>query len=69
MTAFLCAYAAVAYWLFWHALDTRPEETPALVTTRAALYLTAGPALLLGLWVGVAIAVSSYWWTYWRAGA
>jgi len=67
MTAFLLAYASVAYWLFWHALDTRPDETRALIAGRAALYLVAGPVLLAGIPAVGAVAVSSYWWSYWRA--
>ena len=58
MTGFILAYATVAYWLFWHSLDMRLGETAALIAVRAALYLVAGPVMLLGLLLSVA---------YWRA--
>jgi hypothetical protein len=67
MTALFLAYAAAAYWLFWHAIDRRNGETPALIVGRAALYLVAGPVLWLGAWGGAAVALSAYEWEYWRA--
>lgn len=58
MTALLCAYAAVAYWLFWRSLDVRDHETGMLIVGRAVLYLVAGPALLAALWVAAyAVAI------------
>jgi hypothetical protein len=66
MTPFLLAYSAVGYWLFWHAIDMRPGETPALIVGRAGLYLLAGPVLWLGAWASAAVALSAYEWEYWR---
>ena len=63
MTTAAAMYAAVAYWLFWRAIqyDPRvPGETPALVVARAALYLMLGPALLAGAWAIAELATIGY---------